>query len=272
MLKISDFSKLSSISIRMLRFYDEQGILKPKLIKENGYRYYDVKQLRVAMQIYHFRYYGFSTVEIKEIVKQLENNNDVASYLLKKQQELQEEKCTLDEKLKSLTKTIEKLNEEEVIMNYNVEVKEIPRRFMMCKRGVIASYDQEGMLWHGLNEELRKGKQQVEYLENGVAMAIFHDEGYVESNADVEIAVEVKEKKYESSSTLEFKVFEPIKVASITFQGGYEHITGVCMQIAQWLSDNNYEIAGPNFSVYHVGFSQTQNPNEFVTEICYPFK
>ncbi len=36
MLKISDFSKLSQISIRMLRFYDDKDILKPIIIKENG--------------------------------------------------------------------------------------------------------------------------------------------------------------------------------------------------------------------------------------------
>lgn len=32
MLKIGDFSKLSRISIRMLRHYDEIGLLKPSMI------------------------------------------------------------------------------------------------------------------------------------------------------------------------------------------------------------------------------------------------
>lgn len=41
MLKISDFSKLSRISIGMLRFYDEQDLLKSILVKDNGYRYYE---------------------------------------------------------------------------------------------------------------------------------------------------------------------------------------------------------------------------------------
>jgi len=40
MLRIGEFSKLSRISIRMLRHYDEMGLLKPIHIgPDSGYRY-----------------------------------------------------------------------------------------------------------------------------------------------------------------------------------------------------------------------------------------
>ena len=46
MLKIGDFSKLSRVSIRMLRHYDDIGLLKPAEIDEfTGYRYYQEEQL-----------------------------------------------------------------------------------------------------------------------------------------------------------------------------------------------------------------------------------
>ena len=49
MLKIGDFSKLSRVSIRMLRHYDEIGLLHPvKIDPESGYRYYSENQLPVA--------------------------------------------------------------------------------------------------------------------------------------------------------------------------------------------------------------------------------
>ena len=41
MLKIGDFSKLSRCSVRMLRHYDEIGLLEPAEIDRfTGYRYY----------------------------------------------------------------------------------------------------------------------------------------------------------------------------------------------------------------------------------------
>lgn len=272
MLKISDFSKLSGISIRMLRFYDEKGILLPCKIEENGYRYYDIKQLRLATYIHYFRYLDFSTIEIKMLLKQLENEDDIQNILQDRLEELQKDALMVSEKIISLQKTIEKINQEEIVMKYNVEVKEIPSMYMMSKRGIIPSYDKEGLLWQGLNSELRSTNKKVDIKENGVSMAVFYDEGYKDSEVDVEIRVEVNEKEYGDSENIKFYWTDPVKVASITYTGGYEHITGICTEIAKWLSENNYEIAGPNFSIYHVGYGQTQDSNEFVTEICYPFK
>jgi len=47
MFKIGDFSKLSSISIRMLRHYDKVELLQPvKVDEQSGYRYYSADQLK----------------------------------------------------------------------------------------------------------------------------------------------------------------------------------------------------------------------------------
>ena len=52
MLRIGDFSKLSRVSIRMLRYYDEIGLLRPvKIDPESGYRYYNENQLPIAGRI-----------------------------------------------------------------------------------------------------------------------------------------------------------------------------------------------------------------------------
>lgn len=48
MLKIGEFSKLSRVSVRMLRHYDEIGLLPPASIDSaTGYRYYSEDQLPV---------------------------------------------------------------------------------------------------------------------------------------------------------------------------------------------------------------------------------
>ena len=48
MLRIGEFSKLSRVSIRMLRHYDDIGLLKPAEIDHfTGYRYYREEQLFV---------------------------------------------------------------------------------------------------------------------------------------------------------------------------------------------------------------------------------
>jgi len=271
MLKISDFSKLSRISIRMLRFYDENDVLKPMIVKENGYRYYDCKQLLVASHIQYLRYLGFNTSQIKHILASYQNKNDMQRYLQLHLNELKIEQTKINEKILALTKTIEKMKKEDIMINYQVDVKTIPEKYMMCKRGIIPSYEKEGLLWHGLCQELNEIDMQVEKVENGMIMAMFYDQGYKENDVDVEIRMEVKG-HYQDTENIKFKKIPAVQVASITFTGGYEHITDVSYNIAEWISKHNYEICGPDFSIYHIGYFQTQNPNEFVTEICYPIR
>ena len=52
MLKIGEFSKLSRVSVRMLRHYDEIGLLKPAEIDRfTDYRYYREDQLPTMCRI-----------------------------------------------------------------------------------------------------------------------------------------------------------------------------------------------------------------------------
>ena len=60
MLKIGDFSKLSRVSVRMLRYYDEIGLLKPAEIDRfTDYRYYSEAQLPTVCRITALRDMGF---------------------------------------------------------------------------------------------------------------------------------------------------------------------------------------------------------------------
>ena len=46
MIRIGDFSKLSQVSIKTLRYYDEMGLFKPSNVDRfTGYRYYSASQL-----------------------------------------------------------------------------------------------------------------------------------------------------------------------------------------------------------------------------------
>ncbi len=50
MFKIGDFSRIARVSCRLLRYYDEIGLLKPaQLERDSGYRYYSASQCRVSI-------------------------------------------------------------------------------------------------------------------------------------------------------------------------------------------------------------------------------
>lgn len=52
MFKIGEFSKLTQVSVRMLRYYDEVDLLKPvKVDKFTNYRLYSVEQIQTLQKI-----------------------------------------------------------------------------------------------------------------------------------------------------------------------------------------------------------------------------
>lgn len=65
MFRIGEFSKLTQVSIRMLRYYDEAGILTPAEVdKWTGHRLYSVKQIPRLNKILYLRDSGLNVSEI----------------------------------------------------------------------------------------------------------------------------------------------------------------------------------------------------------------
>src|SRR5436305_12666340 len=53
---IGDFSRMTHLSVKALRFYHDQGLLEPARIdSSSGYRFYDTGQVPVAQVIRRFR-------------------------------------------------------------------------------------------------------------------------------------------------------------------------------------------------------------------------
>ncbi len=63
MLKIGDFSKLSHLTVKALRFYEKEGLLKPASVDEwNNYRFYETSQLETAARIRSYRQLGGDSI------------------------------------------------------------------------------------------------------------------------------------------------------------------------------------------------------------------
>lgn len=68
MLKIGEFSKLSHLTVKALRFYEKEGLLEPAFIDPwTGYRFYETRQLEDAAEIKAYRQLDLSIDEIKAI-------------------------------------------------------------------------------------------------------------------------------------------------------------------------------------------------------------
>lgn len=270
MLRIGDFSKLSRISIRMLRHYDDIGILHPECVDDfTGYRYYSESQLPLAGRIQTLKNLGFSLSAIKELLMRFQDANEMETLLILKRRELEEEALNMQQKLQLVDSTLKWLRKDGNFMDYNVTLKTIPERYVASVRQIIPAYDCEGKLWEIMNKEL--GPQKVQQAVPCYGMAIFHDEGHKDHDPDVEIQNSVVG-KYQDTEHVKFKTVPPIQIASATYKGSYDQIARVNAAVANWVVENGYELDGKSFCIYHVSPSQTSNPEDLVTEVCFPVK
>ncbi|MGG4396869.1 helix-turn-helix domain-containing protein [Paenibacillus thiaminolyticus] len=69
MFKISEFSKISQVSVKTLRYYDQLNLLKPAHIdKFTGYRYYSADQMFQLHRILAYKELGLSLDQIRQMM------------------------------------------------------------------------------------------------------------------------------------------------------------------------------------------------------------
>ena len=70
---IGEISKLCCIPVSKLRYYDEQGVIKPCFVdNESGYRYYDNETLLLISVLKYYQACGFKLKEIEELLQRMD--------------------------------------------------------------------------------------------------------------------------------------------------------------------------------------------------------
>ncbi len=269
MLKIGEFPKLSRISVRMLRHYDEIGLLKlAETDRFTEYRYYREDQLPAAGRIKALREMGFSLADITGILAVWEDRDRLERFFSARKRELEALLQDTERKLTLLDAARTRLGKEES-MKYDVTVKSIPERYAATVRLTVPRYEDEGRLWGILMQETVR--MALKEADPCLCAVTFLDGEYKEENVELMVWKTVKG-SYPDTEHVRFCTLPAETAACCTFKGSYALITEVYAAVVQWIEANGYEPAGPMFNIYHVSPHETQDPEAFVTEVCWPVK
>ena len=85
---IKDVCKKTNLTAKAVRYYEEEGLLKPERIEDNSYRNYTDEDLVILKKIKLFRYLDFSIDEIRKLLKS--DKEKMKKLILEKTAELQE--------------------------------------------------------------------------------------------------------------------------------------------------------------------------------------
>lgn len=267
MFKIGEFSKLTQVSVRMLRYYDEMGLLKPAEVDSwTGYRMYSVDQIPILNKIIYLRDSGFS---VAEITVALDNDNEefIAQQLDHKYGEIKANIENEQAKLQKIELAKKELLHGRNEMHYNVSIKAIPSYHVLSIRKVIPNYYAEGELWNELSTFARQ--ENIDVSCN--TFSIYYDEDYKENDVDVEVCVPIKNSG-ESVGSFIFRDTEPVPVMACTMvYGEFSNIAGAYLAFAKWLQeDSQYRMSGPTRQIVHRGPWNEEDKEKYLTEIQIP--
>ena len=62
-----EFAKMADVTLRTIRYYDRQNLLKPSYVNEHGARFYTDSDFVKLQQILLFKFLGFSLSEIRDM-------------------------------------------------------------------------------------------------------------------------------------------------------------------------------------------------------------
>ena len=125
---IQALAKLSGVTTRTLRWYDEIGLLKPSRVAESGYRYYGPKEVDRLQHILFFRELG---VELSQVKNYLEDPSlDRLALLRTHLEDLEGEREKLDHLIQSVQENIraeerkERMNDEKKFEAFKANLAE----------------------------------------------------------------------------------------------------------------------------------------------------
>ena len=120
LLRIGEFSKLTGVPIRTLRYYDEIDLFKPAEIDLfTDYRYYKEEQVEDLELINKLKSVGFSLEEIKE-----NWNNFTDEIMNNKKQELTEKLDNINQSIKEIDYLRSNIVDGKIVKNLSVSERD----------------------------------------------------------------------------------------------------------------------------------------------------
>ncbi|WP_050642013.1 MULTISPECIES: MerR family transcriptional regulator [Clostridia] len=262
--RIGMFASMNHVTVKTLRYYDEQGLLKPVSVDTaTGYRYYTAGQLPVIHQILVLRNMGFSLEEIKGIQR---GESEEVLLRAKKRQLLAE----IAEKTAKLAQVECYLSSENINTNYHVLIKKIPEVTVAYMKKRLPDYGAMFDVMPAMGKEMER--LGCVCAEPEYCFTIYHDGEHREEDIDAEICEAVTEEKPDSE-LVQFKVIPEVQTAAcVLHKGSYERFPEAYAAVIRFIEENGYEICGSPRESYIDGVWNKETESEWLSEVQFPVR
>jgi DNA-binding transcriptional MerR regulator len=270
MYNIGEFSTISGIPVRTLRFYHDEGLLIPASVDAvTGYRSYDDRSLELANVILALRGLEFSLDQIREILADNTEDRDILTHL-------EQQRDAIAERLRHYGRVVKQIDE---IIRHEREAREL--RSMGKSEFEIEERDVEPQMIAGVRMAGRYSEMGKTFgalckrLGRHVAgkpLCLYYDGEYREEDANFEPCVPVRNKVEVDGVSI--RELPSARCVTLVHRGPYEELRRSYARILKHTKNRGYRISLPTRELYLKGPGMIfrGNPKKYLTEIQLPIE
>jgi DNA-binding transcriptional MerR regulator len=271
MFKIGEFSKISQVSMRMLRHYDEMGVFQPAHVdRETGYRYYSADQVPRLNRILALKDLGLTLPEIAKLVDDNIEAAEIRGMLRLKQSQLERQVREEQARLSRVQSRLRQIEEEGKQPEHEVIIKRIEAQEVIGVRETAPTMEEMTHLLIQTHQAIHRSG--LKHLLPGVAL--FHDPYFEVTKVDWEISFPI-DASFQGAVQLEDG--RPMlrhtlpgveRMACLVYPGSYLGLHIGYSALGAWIETNGFVVSGAGREVFlRVDSSSAQ---DHVTEIQFP--
>jgi len=276
MLKIGEFSRLSQVPVKTLRYYDDIGLLKPSQTDPfTSYRYYVLDQLPRIHRIMALKELGLSLDEIAQFLLEDFPVEQIRGMFLLKRIQVQQRVREEQARLAQIEFRLRQIEQDGMIGTTDIVIKRIESFYALTLRGIVRPRREREVAGKAVNAAVKEGLIKPT---SSPRVNIYYEEEFRGEYDDYERCIPVPSTHtsivtLENGETFKLRELPAIEaVASYMHQGDYDTLGEKYLFLQWWAVENGYKLSGVWRFVWHQGPMHDVDPSEYLTELQHPIE
>lgn len=266
---IGEFSQITGLSVKALRFYDENGLLPPASVDSaTGYRHYNAASVERARIISRLRELQFSLDDIRRVLSECEDDVQLISHFQRQLRTIQERLRMNQKTAKALEKAIGDETEAADLTRtkrFSIEEKTVPS-IIVAGIKMTGRYEECG---HGFKTLAGKMGRHI----SGKPLCLYYDGEFREEDANFEPCFPLR-REAASVEGITVRTLPATRCITLIHQGPYRQLGRAYKAILSELHERGLTPDLPSRETYLKGPGMIfkGNPKNYLTEIQIPIK
>jgi DNA-binding transcriptional MerR regulator len=251
MLNIGEFARLGQVTARMLRHYDDIGLLVPARIDPaNGYREYQVQQIERLHRIVALRDVGFGLEQIRQLLAEDVSVEQMRGMLRLRRAQIEALVGGERDRLRRVEAHLRALEGSDAVPDYVIKQTQ-PLR--------IAEATADGLTHADIGPAFARLIPQLSAhvracgAEPGISVGIYEDDGGTVAEGAIRLRVgfDIGAQAVAANETVTVSDLPAMEVAAAIYRGPGDGIMGAWEALIRWIDESGYRLMGACRELYY---------------------